>query len=42
MLWVQLRFSLALNLGEGEQLSWVHAVPFPALRETKCAFVILY
>lgn len=34
------KFSLILDLDEVNQLNWVRAVPFPAIQETRCAFVI--
>lgn len=34
------KFSLILDLDEVHQLNWVRAVPFPAIQETRCAFVI--
>lgn len=34
------KFSLILDLDEVHQLNWVYAVPFPAVQETRCAFVI--
>lgn len=34
------KFSLILVLDEVHQLNWVRAVPFTAVQETRCAFVI--
>lgn len=34
------KFSLILDLDAVHQLNGVHAVPFPAIQETRCAFVI--
>lgn len=33
-------FSLILGLDEVHELNWVHAIPFPAIQEARCAFVI--
>ena len=33
------KFSLILDLDEVHQQNWVHAVRFPAIQETRCAFV---